>query len=81
MKMRPALDDAVERLTEVTATAVDRHTPNLQQTPYSKRWFTPDLKVQQTEVNHLHQRWQEGCAELGRDHTCLMTLFQDMQQK
>lgn len=71
----------MERLTEATATAVDRHTPNLRPTPYSKRWFTPDLKIQQTEVNHLRRRWQESCAELGRDHTRSMTLFQDMQQK
>ncbi|THC87931.1 hypothetical protein EYZ11_012622 [Aspergillus tanneri] len=51
VKTRPALDKVVERFTEVTAAAVDRHTPNLQPTPYSKRWFTPDLKIQQTEVN------------------------------
>lgn len=81
VKTRPALDNAVERLIEATTTAVDRHTLNLQPTLYSKHWFTPDLKIQQTEVNHLHQRWQESCTELGQDHTHLMTLFQDMQQK
>ena len=81
LKTRPALDDAVERLTEATATAVDKHTPNLRPTSYSKRWFTPDLKIRQIEVNHLRRRWQVSCAELGRDHTRSMSLFQDMQQK
>ncbi|KAJ9481484.1 hypothetical protein VN97_g11989, partial [Penicillium thymicola] len=57
-KKRPALDEAVAKLTEATATAVDRYTPNLRPTPYSKRWFTPDLKIQQTEVNHLRRKWQ-----------------------
>jgi hypothetical protein len=60
VKTRPTLDKVVERLTEVTATAVDRHTPDLRPPPYSKRWFTPDLKIQQTEVNHLRRKWQES---------------------
>jgi hypothetical protein len=81
VKTRPALDEAVERLTEATITAVDRFTPNLRPTPYSKRWFTPDLKIQQTEVNRLRRKWQESCAELGRNYTHSMTLFQEMQQK
>jgi hypothetical protein len=81
IKTRPALDETVERLTEATTTAVDRYTPNLRPTPYSKRWFTPDLKIQQTEVNHLRRKWQESCAELGRSHTRSMALFQEMQQK
>ena len=71
----------VERLTEATATAVDRHTPDLRPTPYSKRWFTPALKIQQTEVNQLRRTWQESCAELGRHDARSMTLFQEMQHK
>lgn len=81
LKTRPALDEAVERLTDATAIAVDKYTPNLRPTPYSKRWFTPDLKIQQTEVNQLRRKWQESCAELGRSHTRSMILFQEMQQK
>ena len=81
VKTRPALDETVERLTEATATAVDRYTPDLRPTPYSKRWFTPVLKIQQTEVNHLRRKWQESCAELGRHDARSITLFQEMQQK
>jgi ribonuclease HI len=81
LKTRPALDEAVEKLINATATAVDRYTPDLRPTPYSKRWFTPDLKVQQTEVNRLRRKWQESCAELGRHDPRSMTLFQEMQEK
>lgn len=81
VKTRPALDDTVERLTEATATAVDRYTPNLRPIPCSKCRFTPDLKIQQSEVNHLRRRCQQSCAELGRDHARSMTLFQDIHQK
>ena len=75
LKTRRALDEAVGKLTEATATAVDEYTPNLRPTPYSKCWFTLDLKIQQTEVNQLRRKWQERCAELGRSHTRSMTLF------
>ncbi|THC87303.1 hypothetical protein EYZ11_013252 [Aspergillus tanneri] len=56
VKTRPALDKVVERFTEATAAAGDRHTPNLRPTPYSKRWFTPDLKIQQTEEMQQKRR-------------------------
>ena len=46
LKTRPALDDFVGKLTRETAAAVDRFTPSLRPTPYSKRWFSPSLKVQ-----------------------------------
>ncbi|KAI2756346.1 hypothetical protein DTO006G1_7986 [Penicillium roqueforti] len=81
IQTRPALDEAVERLTEATATAVDSLTPDLRPTPYSKRWFTPDLKIQQTEVNHLRRKWQDSCSEFGREHDQSATLFREMQQK
>jgi ribonuclease HI len=81
IKTRPSLDALVEKFTRTTALAVELHTPNQRPTPYSKRWFTPDLKVQQTEVNHLRRKWQESCAEYGRDHTRSAALFQEMQQK
>jgi hypothetical protein len=81
IKTRPTLDRVVEELTSVTAQAVDRFTPDMRPTPYSKRWFSPDLKVQQVEVNQLRRRWQASCAELGRDHASTTTAFEAMQQK
>lgn len=78
VKTRPALDTVVQKLTQITTQAVDQFTPNRRPTPYSKRWFTPDLKVQQVEVNQLRRRWQSSCAELGRDHPSSITAFQNM---
>ncbi|KAJ5675489.1 reverse transcriptase [Penicillium macrosclerotiorum] len=75
------LDRVVESLTTATAQAVDRFTPNTRPTPYSKRWFTPGLKVQQVEVNQLRRRWQARCAELERDHPNTAAVFQAMQKK
>ncbi|CAG8237069.1 unnamed protein product [Penicillium salamii] len=81
IKTRPTLDRVVENLTATTAQAVDRFTPDTRPTPYSKRWFTPDLKTQQVEVNQLRRRWQANCAELGREHANTTTAFEAMQQK
>jgi hypothetical protein len=81
IRTRPALDTIVERLTEVTAQAVDQFTPNSRPSPYAKRWFTPDLKAQQIEVNQVRRRWQASCAELGRHHPSSMAAFLDMQRK
>ena len=81
VKTRPALDDAVERLVEATAAAVDTCTPDLRPTPYSKCWFTADLKTQQTEVNRLRRKWQESCAELGRGHARSIAMFHNMRDK
>lgn len=75
------LDAAVEKLTEETARVVDYHTPDLRPSPYAKRWFTPDLKSQQKEVNHARRKWQDSCAEMGRDDPHTMALFEDMRQK
>jgi hypothetical protein len=76
-----ALDAMVEKLTEETARAVDRYTPELRPSPYAKRWFTVDLKSQQKEVNYARRRWQESCATAGRDDPYTMALFEDMRQK
>ncbi|KAJ5138858.1 uncharacterized protein N7515_003706 [Penicillium bovifimosum] len=81
IKTRPTLDRVVENLTAATAQAVDRFTPDTCPTPYSKRWFTPDLKTQQVEVNQLRRRWQANCAELGREHANTTAAFEAMQQK
>jgi hypothetical protein len=80
IKTRPALDEAVQNLTEATTASVNKFTPDTRPTPYSKRWFTPDLKVQQTNVNQLRRRWQEKCGELGRDHPHSTIAFQEMQR-
>lgn len=81
IKTRPTLDAIVEKLTRITALAVENHTPNRRPSPYSKRWFTPELKVQQSEVNHTRRKWQESCAHQGRDHARSVALFHEMQQK
>lgn len=81
IKTRSALDEIVQSLTEATAAAVNRYTPDVRPFPYAKRWFTADVKAQQTKVNQLRRKWQESCGELGRDHPCSMTLFREMQQK
>lgn len=41
-----SLDSVVDKLIKATATAVDRHTPDLRPSPYAKQWFTSDLKSQ-----------------------------------
>ncbi|KAJ6103651.1 reverse transcriptase [Penicillium sp. IBT 16267x] len=48
IKTRPTLDRVVEKLILATAQAVDQFTPDTRPTPYSKRWFTPDLKPRET---------------------------------
>lgn len=65
VKTRPALDERVDKLTKTTARAVNRHTPDLRPTPYSKRWFTSALKVQQTEINQLRRTWQKAARKTG----------------
>ena len=76
-----ALDAMVEKLTRGTATAVGRHTPDLRPSPYSKRWFSADLKSQQMAVNQARRKWQENCSEFGRDDPRSMYFFEDMRQK
>lgn len=49
--------------------------------PYSKRWFTPDLKEQQREVNKTRRKWQESYAEKGRQDPMSIYLFSDMRAK
>jgi hypothetical protein len=40
------LDQTVYTFVDATIIAVERHTPQARPSPYSKRWFTPDLKAQ-----------------------------------
>ncbi|OQD89673.1 hypothetical protein PENANT_c002G08040 [Penicillium antarcticum] len=51
IKTRPALDEMAQKVIEATTAAVYRYTPDVRPTLYSKRWFTSDLKVQQTKAN------------------------------
>jgi hypothetical protein len=44
-----ALDAAVENLTKITASAINKHTPDVRPSLYAKRWFRADLKHQQNE--------------------------------
>ncbi|KAI2812362.1 hypothetical protein CBS115989_10532 [Aspergillus niger] len=75
------LDATVEKLIQATATAIDKDIPNLQPSPYAKRWFTPDLKTQQKAVNQTRRKWQESCARAGRDDPYTKLLSEDMRQK
>lgn len=81
IKTRPALDEIVQKLIAATTGAVDWFTPDVRPTPYSKRWFTSVLKIQQAKVNQLRRKGQETCAELGREHPSSATLFQEMHQR
>jgi ribonuclease HI len=75
------LDHEVHRLVETTTTALDLHIPLQKPSPYSKRWFTPELKIQQVIANQLRRKWQESCANLGTTHPVTAALFQNMRQK
>lgn len=80
IKTRPTLDGTVQKLIDATTEVVNRHTPDTRPTPYSKRWFTPDLKYQQTNVNKVRRKWQQSCAMLGCEHPSTITAFQQMQE-
>lgn len=69
----------MESLAKTTLNAANKHTPDLQPSPYAKRWSTTNLKHQQVEVNRPRRRWQEIRAETGRNDPRSMTLFKDMR--
>jgi hypothetical protein len=50
------LDRIVEKLISCTTKAIDRHTPEMKPSPYAKRWFSPELKLQQGEVNRARRK-------------------------
>lgn len=81
IETREHLDNAVERLVAATMTAVDECTPDTKPSPYSKRWFTPELKVQQKEVNKLRRQWQNSCATAGPYHPRTQAAFSEMRIK
>ena len=75
------LEQEVDNLVTTAIAAVNQYTPQAAPCPYSKRWFTPELKMQQREVNRLRRRWQEGCALKGRANPITMGLFSEMRTK
>lgn len=75
------LDETVDELITVVEGEVNKHVPETRPSPYAKRWFNPDLKIQQSEVNKLRRKWQECCASSGRDDPRAMRLFTEMHSK
>ncbi|KAI3033203.1 hypothetical protein CBS76997_11321 [Aspergillus niger] len=75
------LDQAVNHLIQTTITALDQHVPVQALCPYSKRWFTADLKIQQVEVNQTRRRWQDSCATLGSNHPTTKAMFAEMRER
>jgi hypothetical protein len=56
------LELSVKELVRSIVTAIKQYTPLVKPLPYSKRWFTPELKHQQQEVNQIRRQWQDSCA-------------------
>src|ERR1700712_2277321 len=81
IRTKTQLEERVNKLIQATSIAVEEHTPLTRSSPYSKRWFTPDLKTQQREVNKTRRTWQESCASKGKDHPHTRTLFTEMSTK
>jgi ribonuclease HI len=81
LETKEQLDDAAKSLIAITTAAVDKHTPHAKPCPYSKRWFTPELKLQQREVNKLRRQWQNSCATEGPYHPRTQALFSEMRIK
>lgn len=75
------LELAAEKLVKSTVTAIEQHTPLMRPSPYSKRWFTPELKQQQQEANRARRKWQESCVTRGSGDPCTLSLFEDMRRK
>jgi hypothetical protein len=75
------LDQTVNSPIKGTMMAVNRFTPLARPFPYSKRWFTPDLKMQQREVNKARRKWQGGCATRGKEDVTTMNFFVEMRTR
>ena len=75
------LDAAVDELLASVQEVVSKQVPATRPSPYAKRWFNPDLKRQQSEVNSLRRKWQERCASSGRTDAKAMQLFTEMHTK
>ena len=74
------LDEEVGKFINTVSTIVNDLTPTANPCPYSKRWFTPELKRQQKEHNKLRRAWQSGCTTRGKDHPITISQFMTMQK-
>jgi hypothetical protein len=74
------LDEEVGKFINTVSTIVNNLTPTANPCPYSKRWFTPDLKRQQKEHNKLRRAWQSGCATREKDYPLTVNQFTAMQK-
>ena len=81
IESRQQLDEAVAELTTLVQQEIDKCVPTARPSPYAKRWFTPELKVQQVEVNKARRRWQERCASHGRADPVAAQLFTEMHSQ
>lgn len=61
------LDEAVERLVSTAAAITNELTPTAKPCPYSKNWFSPELKEYQARYNKHRRLWQTYRAAYGRD--------------
>jgi ribonuclease HI len=80
IQSREQLDSAVEQLVSTTAVTVNKLTPTARACPYSKHWFNPELKEQQSEHNRLRRFWQACCSGRGRDDPFTQSQFAAMQK-
>jgi hypothetical protein len=75
------LEQTVNDFIEATITTVEKHMLLARPSLYSKRWFTPAFKIEQTEVNRVYRRWQESCTNRGKEHPTTIALFTEMYIK
>jgi hypothetical protein len=81
IRSKEELKQVAEQLISATTTALDLHVPSANPSPYSKRWFNPELKAQQRKINQVRRRWQESCAARESYHPYTMALFTEMRLK
>jgi endonuclease/exonuclease/phosphatase (EEP) superfamily protein YafD len=75
------LDQTVKTLIDITTAAISKHIPIAKPSPYSKRWFTPELKTQLKEVNRSRRKYQRCCARNGRNHPRTEDLHKEWRTK
>lgn len=81
VETRGELDQAVKTLIDITTAAISKHIPRAKPSPYSKRWFTPELKTQLKEVNRSRRKYQRSCARNGRKHPRTEDLHKEWRTK
>ena len=81
IRSKEDLDQVAKGFIDTVSTAIKDHTPLAKPSPYAKRWFNPDLKKQQIELNKTRRKWQSSCATKGKDDPVTMHLFGEMRLK